>query len=772
MFVCFVICSLLLVNLSLEGSRGSYGRQARPGARNSYGRSGACTWPYYKYLLVDSTSGASDTLLAYTYKVKFPATDSVYIHARADLADVWFYSLDPVTALDYFLILADSTFYVEMDTVQNRRQDSILVEYGCATATSRSNGGNTFIQFDDFSTDDTNYPDANADSFYSVRADSSAYYSDPDWTDLPYTLWVPMVTESRTLGAWDSIFRVNANNEGYPGHGGILSTPSDSAKYKLFYVGSKRVETVSQTGDTSSHIGFAYSNDIWGTWTKFSHPTTGWVIDHGSDPSTVLFRDSTRCFYNIKRATASANYKIGYRSSTPACVSWTAEQIAVAPRDTSGGDTSSYWRSYRTNNPVAFVTGTYPTDTLWCAFSGEDKTDPFVSGKSCVGLIYSTTGNAPFTIWGSGGAADTVTPILRYSAIRSSHDSLSVSPVAIGKVGATWYLFVEQSNVLSAGKASLAVYTATVQWNFTKSSALLPSGDGQQTPALGHQAQFNLFLDPISGKYIPTFSTPGGTSQGGDPPLIGKFVLRDTTAFTPKWKTKTLGYNLLTNLETTTNPLDSTCAINLAEARDGILRLSPEIDVRRNYEGGLNKASTGISIRLDTTTSANNFAVVLRLEHYAYNETQRVDFGVAIGGRDSLFHYEFSRTFLKNGYAFYVDRDTLAGALKKMSATASYASITNTGGTPVSRSTMQNWHYMECKYPLGGRLPPSVSDTATAEYTSDVSSLSNPKSVLLTQQPLIAAKGDGASTLIDFFAIRKYYYPEPALTIGATQYHR
>jgi hypothetical protein len=350
-----------------------------------------------------------------------------------------------------------------------------------------------------------------------------------------------------------------------------------------------------------------------------------------------------------------------------------------------------------------------------------------------------------------------------------------------------WTKNEQEHNSLAFSRASVAIYTATTQgsqtshWNFTKTAALLPSGDGQKVPPLGHQAQWNLFLDPVSGKYIPTFSTPGTTSQNGDPPIIGRFVLRDTTAFNPKWKTKTVGYNIVTNLTATTGPQDSTCGIHLAKSEGGILTLSPEIDNRRRYEPGYpswDLNGGGVSIRLDTTVGANNFAVVLRKKHHSYNTSNTqtgawLGFSVGIGERDGVSYYQYYQTGLKNGYVFFLKYDTTSAGVKRINNAGTWTSLTNTLGIDsVSRSTMQGWHYMECKYSYGGLLTIVVNDDTIAYKTSETLYRDNPKSILLSQQPQAGAKNDGATTAIDFFAVRKYYNPEPQLTIRTTQYSR
>jgi len=86
--------------------------------------------------------------------------EDVYLngHARADFGDVRFTSSDGTTLLDYWieeLVEGDyAIFWVKVDSIPaSPDSKTIYIYYGKSDATTASNGDNTFVLFDDFSTD-------------------------------------------------------------------------------------------------------------------------------------------------------------------------------------------------------------------------------------------------------------------------------------------------------------------------------------------------------------------------------------------------------------------------------------------------------------------------------------------------------------------------------------------------------------------------------------------------------------------------------------------
>jgi len=116
-------------------------------------------WSYRKSHVINPSSGAGTN-----YQVKITVhygsgTDSgadVYLggKCRTDFGDIRFTCSDKVTLIDYWMenkVDGDyATFWVEVPDNLDSNSATIYVYYGNSSATTTSNGNNTFILFDDF----------------------------------------------------------------------------------------------------------------------------------------------------------------------------------------------------------------------------------------------------------------------------------------------------------------------------------------------------------------------------------------------------------------------------------------------------------------------------------------------------------------------------------------------------------------------------------------------------------------------------------------------
>jgi len=120
------------------------------------------SWSYRKSHVINSAAGAGTN-----YQVRITVhygsgTDSganVYLnsHCRTDFGDVRFVDDNDTTSLDYWMESKtdgdNAIFWVEVADDLSSANATIYVYYGNPSATTTSNGPNTFTFFDDFSTD-------------------------------------------------------------------------------------------------------------------------------------------------------------------------------------------------------------------------------------------------------------------------------------------------------------------------------------------------------------------------------------------------------------------------------------------------------------------------------------------------------------------------------------------------------------------------------------------------------------------------------------------
>lgn len=118
-------------------------------------------WEYRKAITIDSTS-VSEDLTDYQVKVSLTSSNFDFTKANSDGSDIRFTSDDGTTLLSYWIENYDSsgqtaTIWVKIPTISSSSDTIFYIYYGNSSATSESNGVNTFDVFDDFDPDKLNW---------------------------------------------------------------------------------------------------------------------------------------------------------------------------------------------------------------------------------------------------------------------------------------------------------------------------------------------------------------------------------------------------------------------------------------------------------------------------------------------------------------------------------------------------------------------------------------------------------------------------------------
>jgi hypothetical protein len=197
--------SILALATIIVGSTAGYLALQPAGKQVEAGVGWLTGWSYRKSHVINYAAGAG-TL----YQVKVIAhygagTDSggdVYLnsHSRTDFGDIRFTDNDGITLLDYWMeskVDSDNAvFWVEVADDLSTANQSIFIYYGNASATTTSNGVNTFIFFDHFegTSLDTNKWYASASTTVS-NSKVDIYHTGNVW----YGIWGKT---SMTYGRW------------------------------------------------------------------------------------------------------------------------------------------------------------------------------------------------------------------------------------------------------------------------------------------------------------------------------------------------------------------------------------------------------------------------------------------------------------------------------------------------------------------------------------------------------------------------------------------
>jgi len=120
------------------------------------------TWGYRKSHVVNGAAGAGtnyQVMITTYYGSGTDSAGSVYLssHSKTDFGDIRFTASDGITLLNYWMASKvdsnNAVFWVKIPDNISASPSTIYIYYGMASATTTSNGANTFLFFDDFSGD-------------------------------------------------------------------------------------------------------------------------------------------------------------------------------------------------------------------------------------------------------------------------------------------------------------------------------------------------------------------------------------------------------------------------------------------------------------------------------------------------------------------------------------------------------------------------------------------------------------------------------------------
>ncbi|MCX6791075.1 MAG: DUF2341 domain-containing protein [Candidatus Gribaldobacteria bacterium] len=239
------------------------------------------SWLYRKPVTIDNTSGTS-TLTNYQVKVTVLYDSKM----QSNFNDIRFTDLDGTTLLDHWLEVSTSsvsaTFWVEVPNIAATSTKTIYMYYGNSSATSTSNGDNTFEFFDDFENYDVGNLVVNPGQW-------TKYGSNP-------------VLSLGTAGAWD--------DEGAT----FASVLRDGTEYKMYYHGWNVAGT--------SQIGLATSSDGI-TWTKHgSNPIIASDLTETNLRVPVTWKEGST--YHMIYTYSHSGAKIGHATSIDG-ITWTRD---------------------------------------------------------------------------------------------------------------------------------------------------------------------------------------------------------------------------------------------------------------------------------------------------------------------------------------------------------------------------------------------------------------------------------------------------------------
>lgn len=111
-------------------------------------------WQYRREITIDNSSN-SNALTNYQVEVDLTSSNFDFSKANSDGSDLRFTDDDGTTLIDFWIESWDNsgqtaTLWVEVPSIPASSTKNIYMYYGNASATSASNGDNTFIFFDDF----------------------------------------------------------------------------------------------------------------------------------------------------------------------------------------------------------------------------------------------------------------------------------------------------------------------------------------------------------------------------------------------------------------------------------------------------------------------------------------------------------------------------------------------------------------------------------------------------------------------------------------------
>lgn len=301
------------------------------------------SWPLRKAVTIDNT-GNANTLTNYQVQISVTYDSDM----QADFDDIRFTDSDGATLIDHWLETktdsTSATFWVEIPSISASSNKTIYMYYGNSTASSISSGDNTFLFFDDFSSEldvATTGWDDHAESpvfehaLGSVVKDGDTYYL---YYDTVYGgTSISMATSTDGINFTDATGHNPILNAGGAGewddhHIGLPYVWKEDDTFYMAYRGDDGAEQPRKGG-------LAYSSDGY-SWTKIANnpylvDDSAWV-NGGVEAWGVIKIGDT--YYQYYSAFGSLTRRIGVMTTTASPTNWSTDTFTQDANNPIFGD--------------------------------------------------------------------------------------------------------------------------------------------------------------------------------------------------------------------------------------------------------------------------------------------------------------------------------------------------------------------------------------------------------------------------------------------------
>jgi len=285
-------------------------------------------WKYRTAIITDYTKNSTN-LTNHQVKIILNSHNFNYAHASVDGADIQFTENDGITPLDYWIEKWDnggpSILWVKVPYIHASSKEIIYMYYGNPTARSVSSGENTFLFFDDFSSDKTTSPKdyftdiGSSSSFISINQPAAQYYNGKTYIVFSGIGFDPYIAyHDHISGRWSDIVQVGDSPLMTDNHGPPALLIDNNGYLHVFY---------------GAHTGALKHS-------KSTYPETisSWIVmpdvtSAATYPQVIQMSDGT--IYLFYRAGEHADDWV-YRTSLNNGLSWSKETAiidGIKPRD-------------------------------------------------------------------------------------------------------------------------------------------------------------------------------------------------------------------------------------------------------------------------------------------------------------------------------------------------------------------------------------------------------------------------------------------------------
>lgn len=305
------------------------------------------SWSYRKSHIINSATGAGTDYqikLTVHYGSGTDSADEVYLGGKgnADFSDLRFTSSDGETLLPYWIQSKtdsdNAVVWVKISDDISSSSATIYVYYGNSSATSASNGENTFIFFDDFdgsSVDSSKWDEVNTGAgSVTISGGTVTILSNGDWWGTSdASRYLVSKSSMGTNYATEAFVVQSGVGDGYARFFGLRSGAAPSEKQFVLL------------GDSDhSHITNVYRLAVWGGASWFGNNTG--TIDTGVNKIArfEVNGDNVKSYYDDSLANnmTVSDWNLGYialtdtNGSNPSEFDWIFSRKYVDPEPTNG----------------------------------------------------------------------------------------------------------------------------------------------------------------------------------------------------------------------------------------------------------------------------------------------------------------------------------------------------------------------------------------------------------------------------------------------------